>query len=225
MPRLIVMMMTALGLMTTPAWSAPVDDLLKTPVFAEALDYGKIPDIERCTSPNPRQEIYFYCKDSAKIYARALDNAKTQGNPLMVIFGFDNCPSCRVMDQAIFNPGRPLTNGDIVQFLSTEAIKTYVGAKEPMTINVVRIHSRSDHGLKLATEIGATQMALDRGWHRVWSPFILFVNPDSGKTHSESYWEAEEQFCDWRAELATNLEGIDMAVKGNPFTARKKCET
>jgi len=221
--RLMILLIIALNYAAVSAWAAPVDDLLKTPIFDDALDYETVPDIARCTSPHKRKEIYHYCKDSAKIYAKALANAKAEGNPLMVIFGFDTCPSCQAMDRAIFNPARPLTNGDIIQFLSTDMIKTYIGAKKPMTIDVVRIHSRSDHGLKLATEIGATQMALDRGWHRVWSPFILFVNPQTGQKHSESYWESEASFCDWRAELAASLEGIGVGEKGKPFTERERC--
>jgi hypothetical protein len=92
-----------------------------------------------------------------------------------------------------------------------------------MKISVVRIHARSKHGLALADELGVTAMAKERGWHRVWSPFVLFVNPHTGVMHSESYWEAESGYCEYGAVFAASIEGIGMSPKGTHHQTREIC--
>ena len=87
----------------------------------------------------------------------------------------------------------------------------------------VRLHARAEHGLALADELGITQMAQTAGWHRVWSPFVVFINPKTGAMTSESEWEAKEIYCDWAAGIATSLEKIDMVEAGEPVMARKRC--
>lgn len=208
----------------TPAQQKHMASLMETPLFEPALDYSQIPKIEECEEKTLRPPKYHSCRDSRAIYDKALANAKSEGQPLMVIFGFDTCPSCRAMAMQMFDPKRPMQNNHIVRYLSKPAINSIVLENTPLKISVVRIHSRSKHGLKLADELGATKMATDRGWHRVWSPFILFVNPETEAMHSESFWEAEELFCDWGAELATNIEGIGFVKKGKPYVERKRCK-
>ena len=88
---------------------------------------------------------------------------------------------------------------------------------------IMDLHARSDHGLALADELGVTEMAKAAGWHRVWAPFVVFVNPKTGEMTSESKWEAKEIYCDWAAGVATSLEKIGMAEVGEPVTLRKRC--
>ena len=208
-----------------PAQQKAMAGLLQSELFEAALDYSEIPKIDDCEERTLRPPKYHQCRNSAAIYAKALANAKAKSQPLMVIFGFDTCPSCAAMDKVVFNPKRPMTNNHLVRYLSRPALNTYILGGKPLTISVVYIHSRSDHGLKLADDLGATKLAKDRGWHRVWSPFILFVDPDSGTMHSESYWEAKSVFCDWGAEFATGIEAIGHAEKGKPYLARERCKT
>ena len=209
----------------TPTQQKRMAALMDTPLFEPALDYTKIPKIEDCEEKTIGPPKYHACRNSRAIYDRAFANTKITGQPLMVIFGFDTCPSCKAMDRVVFNPKNPMTNTHLVRYFSKPAINKIVSENAPLKISVVHIHSRSKHGLKLADELGATKMATDRGWHRVWSPFILFINPQTGKMHSESYWEAEELFCDWGAELAANIEGIAIVEKGASYIERKRCKT
>lgn len=202
-----------------------MNQLLQAPLFESALEYGKIPKCENCEERTLRPPKYHRCRDSAAVYAKALANAKTKNYPLMVIFGFDTCPSCATMDKVAFNSKRPMTNNHLVRYLSRPAVNKYVLDGKPLTISVVHIYSRSDHGLKLADDLGATEIAKERGWHRVWSPFILFFDPQTGDIHSESYWDAKSVFCDWGAEFATGIEAIGYAKAGKPYLERKRFKT
>lgn len=199
--------------------------LLEAPLFEPALDYSEIPRFEDCEDRTLRPPKYHECRDSAAVYAKALENAETKNQPLMLIFGFDTCPSCAAMDKVVFNRKRPMTNNHLVRYLSRPAINDYVASGTPLTISVVYIHSRSKHGLELADDLGVTKLATDRGWHRVWSPFILFIDPKTGNMHSESYWEAKSVFCDWGAEFATGIEAIGYAAPGKPYLERKRCKS
>ena len=121
------------------------------------------------------------------------------------------------------NARNPLRSHDVAQYFSKSAFETYQAEQDSVKIPFVRLHARADHGLALADELGITEMAEAAGWHRVWSPFVVFVNPKTGEMSSESEWEAKEIYCDWAAGVATSLEKIDMAEAGKPVTERKRC--
>ena len=194
------------------------------PVFEVALNYTDIPKMEDCKEEKPGQAEYHRCRNSALVYARAKQNAKAKNQPLMLLFGFDNCPSCAILHRQLFNPKKPVETRDIIQYFSKTQINEHFTAQKPLKISVVRIHARSKHGLKLADDLGVTKMATDRGWYRVWSPFLLLVNPHTGAMHSESYWESKEGYCNYPAILAVSIEGIGMAKPGKPYRARKRCK-
>lgn len=224
MKYLISILFFAAWAVTPAKAQTALDTALDTPLFEMAVDYETIPFIEGCVPNFKRRSIYHECRDSRAIYDKALGNAKAKNQALMVIFGFNTCPACRAYESVMFSPKRPLINQDLMIYASEEDVTAFENAAKPMKISLVRIHSRSPHGLKLADELGVTQMAIDRGWHRVWSPFILFVNPATGQMNSESYWEADDRYCDMRTDLAVNMEGIGMATKGTPLYPRERCK-
>ena len=195
----------------------------RAPIFKTALDYNAIPRIEGCTDEVPRDLKYHNCRDSKAIYTRALSTAKAMDKPLMVIFGFNKCPYCIKLESEIMDPRKPLRSADVAQYFSVAEHAKYKAAVTPLKLPFVRLHARSEHGLALADELGVTQMAQAAGWHRVWSPFVVFVNPQTGEMTSESEWEAKEIYCDWAAGVVTSLEKIDMAEVGEPKVARKRC--
>lgn len=223
----IALMLTACGSKDTAAPSlTPKAELAafeRAPIFKAALDYNAIPRIEGCDDEVPRNVKYHNCRDSKAIYTRALATAKAMDKPLMVIFGFNKCPYCIKLESEIMDPRDPLKSGDVAQYFSAAEHAKYMAAEKSLKIPYVRLHARSDHGLALADELGVTEMANAAGWHRVWSPFVVFVNPKTGAMTSESKWEAKEIYCDWAAGVATSLEKIDMAEAGEPVTVRKRC--
>ena len=195
----------------------------RAPVFKTALDYNAIPRIEGCVDEVPRDVKYHNCRDSKAIYTRALSTAKAMDKPLMVIFGFNKCPYCIKLESEIMDPRKPLRSNDVAQYFSKVEHAKYMADEKPFKLPFIRLHARADHGLALADELGITEMAKAAGWHRVWSPFVVFINPKTGAMTSESEWEAKEIYCDWAAGIATSLEKIDMAEAGEPVTARKRC--
>lgn len=223
MKYFISILLSIMALSSVSHAQSALDKALDTPLFEMAIDYETVPVIKGCEPAFKRVPLYHECRDSRAIYDKAIGNAKAKNQALMVIFGFNTCPACRAYEAMMFDPKRPLTNEDLMVYASEKDVSAFETAAKPMKISLVRIHARSPHGLKLADELGVTKMAKDRGWHRVWSPFILFVNSKSGAMHSESYWEAKDAFCDARTDLAVNMEGIGMANKGKPLYPRKRC--
>ena len=223
----ITLMLTACGskeaAAPSPAPKAELAAFERAPVFKAALDYNAIPRIEGCTDEVPRNVKYHNCRDSKDIYSRALATAKAMDKPLMVIWGFNKCPYCIKLESEIMDPRNPLRSADVAQYFSAAEQAKYKAAGKPLKLPFVRLHARSDHGLALADELGVTEMAKAAGWHRVWSPFVVFVNPQTGAMTSESEWEAKKIYCDWAAGVATSLEKIDMVEAGEPVKPRKRC--
>lgn len=223
----IALMLAACGskeaAVPTPAPKPELAAFERALVFKAALDYNAIPLIDGCTDEVPRDMKYHNCRDSKAIYTRALATAKAMDKPLMVIWGFNKCPYCLKLESEIMDPRKPLRSRDVAQYFSDAQHAKYMAAEKPFKLPYVRLHARSEHGLALADELGVTEMAKAAGWHRVWSPFVVFVNPQTGAMTSESEWEAKEVYCDWAAGVATSLEKIEMAEAGEPVTVRKRC--
>jgi hypothetical protein len=218
------------GLIGTTAAATPNDTqqqklekLLNTPLFNQPQNFGQIDKIADCQERTLRPAKYQRCRDSQQLYDLAFAKAKQAGQPLMVIFGFDTCPACAALDKVAFNRKEPMRNDHLVRYLSRPAINEYVARDTPFEITVVRIHARTDHGQKLADDLGVTEMARQQGGLRIWSPFILFVDPQTGQMHSESFRGGTDKFCDWGADIAAGLEGIGLAKTGTPYIERKRC--
>ena len=211
----------------TPASAATLKTELaafeKAPLLKTAVDYNSIPRVKGCEDEVARDMKYHNCRDSKLIYTRALGTANAMNKPLMVIFGFNKCPYCIKLESEIMDPRNPLRSHDVAQYFSKAQFDKYQAEEDSVKIPFVRLHARSDHGLALADELGITEMAKAAGWHRVWSPFVVFVNPKTGEMSSESEWEAKEIYCDWAAGVATSLEKIGMAEVGEPNVARTRC--
>ncbi len=203
---------------------AAFEKQLASPLFSPAIDYEAIPRLENCRDEVPRNLRYHNCRDSRAVYTAALKAAKARNRPLAVFFGFNKCPYCAVLHKQIFDPARPMRDGNLVRYLSSEAIEDYGRSGQPLNLPYVNIHARVPHGVKLADDIGATALAKTRGWHRVWSPFIVFIDPETEQLVSQSYWEAPETHCDPIADFAVNLEELGTVKTGKPVTVRKRCK-
>lgn len=197
---------------------------LASPLFKPAIDYDKIARLPNCRDEVTRGLRYHNCRDSREIYTAALAAAKAQDKPLVIVFGFNRCPYCAVLHKQIFNPARPMRDANLVRYFSKPAVETYGQTGESLALPYIYIHARSDHGLKLADDLGVTALAKARGWHRVWSPFVVFVNSETEVLASQNYWEAPETHCDPIADFAANLEELGMIEKGSPVTPRKRCQ-
>ncbi len=196
---------------------------IQAPLFEPAVDYEGFPRLENCVDERARTLKYHNCRDSRALYIAAYKKARAAGTPLMVIFGFNNCPYCTILEREYFSPEKPVYGGRIARYFAKGALDEYLAAQQAYSIPVLRLHARTEHGLKLADDLGVTKMAKDRGWHRVWSPFVVLINPQTGVMASESKWEAKEIYCDWIAGVATSLEKVALLEPGEPVTQRKRC--
>lgn len=180
-----------------------------TLLFTEAVDYTAFQPAEGC----PREKagsIYHPCIDSETLYTAAVAAAKERGTPLMVIWGFDECPYCKVFDRLNFNPDAPWTTADFLKKLTPEQRNAMdKQSRDTFQISLVRMHARTENGLAFADKLGLTDIARERGWHRVWSPFIMVVDPDSGTIHTEEKWNAQWSFCESASEFIVNLVAIE----------------
>ena len=179
------------------------------PLFVDAVDYAALEPDAACQT-DPANAIYRSCIDSQTLYTAALEGAKEQGNPLMVIWGFNECPYCKVFDAENFNPEAPLKAADFIKKLTPDQRAAMSKqARADFQISVVRLHARTANGLAFADKLGVTDLAKARGWHRVWSPFIMVVNPETGAINTEEKWNAQWSFCESASEFIVNLVAID----------------
>ena len=201
-----------------------ISEFAAEPLFEPAVDYETVPRISGCQEEPVRVVKYHGCRESKALYEKALARAKSQNTPLMVIFGFNKCPYCIVLERSIFDTSNPVRGVHVARYFAKPALAQYLKQRAPIKIPVLRLHARSEHGLKLADELGITEMAKERGWHRVWSPFVVFIDPVSGKMTSQSKWEAEEIYCDWAMNVAVSLEQIGLLPSGEPYQPRRRCK-
>jgi len=177
-------------------------------LFVDAVDYSAMEPEGGCAA-DPARAIYHACIDSETLYEAALASAKERGTPLLVVWGFNECPYCKVFDGENFNPDAPWKTADFIKKLTPGQRGAMTPeARQDFQISVVRLHGRTEHGLAFADKIGVTDLARERGWHRVWSPFIMVVDPETRQIHTEEKWNAQWSFCESASEFIVNLVAI-----------------
>jgi hypothetical protein len=196
-----------LGLFTLLVFSA-CGAQKDTNLFVDAVDYASLEPDGGCPD-DPPNAIYHACIDSETLYEAAIASAAARGTPLMVIWGFNECPYCKVFDGENFNPEAPWKTANFIKKLTPDQ-RNAMSADEraAFQISIVRMHARTQHGLDFADKIGVTDLARERGWHRVWSPFIMVVDPKTREIHTEETWNAQWSFCESASEFIVNLVAI-----------------
>ena len=193
---------------------------LKAPLFDTNFDYDAVSTLPNCNQRVTPRTKYFKCKNSAELFVAAKDWAKASNQPLMVIFGFDECPSCQAIEQLYFGRKEPISKEMFIPFVSDIQAKT----KDIPTISVARIHIRNENAEAMVKRLGLVDYAESKNWHRLWSPFIVLFDPKTGEWHSEETWDSEIVYCyDAIAEIAVSLEKLGYMQKGNTLKFREKC--
>ena len=193
---------------------------LKAPLFDTNFDYDAVSTLANCNQRVTPRTKYFKCKNSAELFDAAKDWAKTSDQPLMIIFGFDECPSCQAIEHLYFGRKEPISKEMFIPFISDTQAKT----KDIPTISVARIHIRNENAEALVKRPGLVDYAESKNWHRLWSPFIVLFDPKTGEWHSEETWDSEIVYCyDAIAEIAVSLEKLGYMQKGNTLKFREKC--
>lgn len=178
------------------------------PLFVAAVEYADFTPAVGCAADVP-DATYRACIDPNALYAAAIESAQAEGNPLMVIWGFEECPYCKKFAQEEMNPEAPRTIGDFVTNTLSEAQRNSLpqsGAE--FQISVLHIHVRTPAGAALAETLGITDIARERGWHRVWSPFVSFTRPGSHTFVAQTQFQQGEKPCAYTDDFAISLEQL-----------------
>ncbi|MEL8056145.1 MAG: hypothetical protein AAGK66_08320 [Pseudomonadota bacterium] len=202
--------------------SAQADTIKAKPLFELAVDYSQQHRFASCRRDRSGA-LYKSCYDARKLYEAALLRAKSENKPLMIIWGFDECPGCRFLESREFNPANPwLTDRFSRWALSPTQRAGLSNEGHDLEVLLLRINSRSASGEQLSQDLGVLKMARERGGRRVWSPFITMTNPVTGELVSQASMRGNEQPCNRWDEFALNLEDLGY-IPSDPGYERRIC--
>ncbi|MBO6689882.1 MAG: hypothetical protein JJ931_15195 [Henriciella sp.] len=178
------------------------------PLFVSAVDYADFTPAPGCTA-DVDDATYRACIDPRALYAAAIESATQADNPLMVIWGFEECPYCKKFAAEEMSPENPRLISDFVGNTLTEAQRASLPDNgRDFQISVLHLHVRAPMGEALAEQLGVTDIARSRGWHRVWSPFVTFTRPGSHTFVAQTQFQQGEKPCNYVDDFAISLEQI-----------------
>ncbi len=179
------------------------------PLFVEAVDYADFTPAADCDLDEP-DATYRACLDPEALYAAAVQSAQAADNPLMVVWGFEECPYCMKFKAEEMNPESPRSIQDFVSnTLSDAQRESLPNEGADFQISVLHVHVRAPAGAALAERLGVTDIARDRGWHRVWSPFVSFTRPGSDTFVAQTQFQQGEKPCNYVDDFAISLQQLD----------------
>jgi len=183
-------------------------DASNKPLFIPAVDYADFTPAIGCSADVP-DATYRACMDPNALYAAAIESATEAGNPLMVIWGFEECPYCKKFAAEEMDPENPRLISDFVGNTLTETQRASLPNNgRDFQISVLHLHVRAPAGEALAETLGVTDIARDRGWHRVWSPFVTFTRPGSHSFVAQTQFQQGEKPCHYVDDFAISLEQL-----------------
>ena len=202
MRRALVTLTAALALAACgKETSAPQGPLL----FEKAVDYAGFQPIEGCTGERARP-TYFKCLDARQLYDAAISRAKEEGRPLMIVWGFDECPSCMALEKTELSGRNAWTEERFLAEALTPAQRAAaLESQEDYRILTLKIDVRRPSGEALAEELGVTDIARERGWPSVWTPFITLTNAETGTLVSQAAFQQGARPCERSDEFVINL--------------------
>lgn len=192
------------------------------PLFVDAIDYADFTPAAGCTADVP-DATYRACLDPRALYAAAVESAEAADNPLMVIWGFEECPYCKKFAAEEMNPESPRTISDFTtNTLSKAQRDSLPNSGKDFQISVLHLHVRAPDGASLAEALGVTDIARERGWHRVWSPFVSFTRPGTNTFVAQTQFEQGEKPCNYVDDFAISLEQLGY-IPADESKVREMC--
>ena len=193
------------------------------PLFVPAVDYADFEAAPGCTADVP-DATYRACIDPRALYTAAIEAANEADNPLMVIWGFEECPYCKKFAAEEMNPENPRLISDFVNnTLSDSQRASLPDNGKDFQISVLHLHVRAPIGEALAEQLGVTDIARSRGWHRVWSPFVTFTRPGTHQFVAQTQFQQGEKPCNYVDDFAISLQQLgyipEDASKERPMCA------
>jgi hypothetical protein len=192
------------------------------PLFVEAVDYKTIEDVADCEKkPYYKERVFSRCTDPDKLFDAAKTFALNNDVPLVILWGFDECPACESLKIRMFDPDMLPSDKAVETALSgAQKVEFAKATKDRNQLAIVRMNSGTSlaHYQAFADKIGANKVASDLGWKKVWSPMFMVVNPKTGAVASNGYFRGY-QFCTLGEELVEGLADVGV-ITANPNATR-----
>ena len=191
-------------------------------VFEKAVDYAAFQPIEGCTGERAKP-TYFKCLDPRQLYDAAFSRAQEEGRPLMIVWGFDECPSCMALEKTELSGKKAWTVDRFLKDALTPAQReAALASQDDYRILNLKIDVRRPSGNALAEELGVTAIARERGFDRIRTPFITLTNTETGVLVSQAEREAGARPCNRADEFVLNLVEAGF-LPDDPSRERRKC--
>ncbi len=210
----------ALGLLV----AAPAKGEVSKPLLVEAVNYKTVQAIKGCREESyHKPRLYPQCTDPEALYAKAKEFAAANQMPLMILWGFDECPGCQFFENQYMNDdklldteafGSVLTKSQLAQFHSL------TGGNGQIAFVRMNSHRSLSHFLKFADRIGATKVAEKLGSHKVWSPMIMIVNSETGALATNNFFGGRS-YCTLAEELREGF--IQTGILSTAFETNTVC--
>lgn len=219
MRRTAVSLLTALVLAACGTEAAAPQGPL---VFEKVVDPSAFQPIEGCTGERAKP-TYFKCLDARQLYEAAYSRAQQEDRPLMIVWGFDECPSCKKLEKTELSGRKAWTVDHFLKDALTPAQrKAALASQEDYRILTLKIDIRRPSGEALAEEIGVTRIARERGYDRVRTPFITLTNTNTGVLVSQAELGQGFRPCTRADEFVLNLIEAGF-LPDDPSRERRKC--
>lgn len=186
------------------------------PLFVEAVDYRTIANVDGCeTEPYYKPRQYPQCTDPEKLYAAAIAFAAAHNLPLMIDWGFDECPGCQARESALRAPDFDLSSDGLLASMTQEqaaSFSSYTRGLNQIALVKMNSHGSFQHFQDFAERIGAQSVASDLGWNKVWSPLFMLVNPETNEIAAND-WFGGYSFCTLIEEINEGLQQVGIATR------------
>lgn len=88
----------------------------------------------------------------------------------------------------------------------------YTNGRNQIASVKMNSHGSFKHFQDFADKIGANSLASDLGWHKVWSPLYMIVNPSTGEIAAND-WFGGYQLCNYAEEINVGLQQVGIAER------------
>lgn len=203
-------------ILTTLLMGNAVAQIQTQPLFVEAVDYRTIDTVDGCeTEPYHKERIYPQCTDPEKLYAAAIAFATANNLPLVIDWGFDECPGCQARERRLRAPDFDLSSQGLLASMTEDqeiAFSSYTHGLNQIALVRMNSHGSFQHFQDFAERIGAQRVARDLGWRKVWSPLFMVVNPNTNEVAAND-WFGGYSFCTLIEEINEGLQQVGIATR------------
>lgn len=150
-----------------------------------------------------------------KLYAAAIKFAQDNHMPLVIDWGFDECPGRQAREAMLRSPDFDMTSEGLLATMTQgqkEEFNTYTLGRNQIALVRMNSHQSFQHFQDFAERIGAQTVVQGLGWHKVWSPLFMVADPRT-ESLAANDWFAGYRYCTLIEEITAGLEQIGIAPR------------